>query len=458
MIGLLFKLSLARHILLLLLFLCGTASSFAAIAGPAQAAGFFAPQQQSVHPSKDSGVQAEQKSAYHLPPDKLEKAVHLTRMRHVLHFVSAFWAIGFLRLVLRSKISANLTAWASRRTTRYWLQGFFFLPVLLALLELADLPIGLYYHHLSLIYGLSVQGWGSWFGDWGKSLLLTAVFGTLLLVLLMATIHWSPKRYWLWFWLATIPVLIQTIFVWPVYVEPLFNHFEPLNRSNPELVQQLERVVGRTGIDIPPDRMFLMKASEKWTGLNAYVTGIGKTKRVVVWDTTIQKLPTDDILLIFGHESGHYVLNHIWRGIAGTIALFFVLFLLGSYVVEALIVRNGNRWRVQSLRSWAAIPVFLLTLSILSFFSEPVMNGFSRMQEHDADIYGQEVIHGLVPNPQQTAVDTFQKLGEAYLDDPNPSRWIEFWIYDHPSVTNRANFAASYDPWQPGKSPKYFSK
>ena len=90
-----------------------------------------------------------------------------------------------------------------------------------------------------------------------------------------------------------------------------------MKRLTPALVDKLEEVVARTGTEIPPDRMFLMKASEKTNGINAYVTGIGSSKRFVMWDTTTDRMPDDEILFIFGHESGHYVLNHIPKMLAG---------------------------------------------------------------------------------------------------------------------------------------------
>ena len=95
---------------------------------------------------------------------------------------------------------------------------------------------------------------------------------------------------------------------------------------------KLEKVVARTGTNIPPDRMFLMKASAKTNGLNAYVTGIGATKRIVVWDTTAGRIPDDEVLFIFGHESGHYVLNHIPKMLAGmAFALFFVFWACAGF-------------------------------------------------------------------------------------------------------------------------------
>ena len=215
-------------------------------------------------------------------------------------------------------------------------------------------------------------------------------------------------------------------------------------------------MVARTGTDIPPDRMFLMKASAKTNGLNAYVTGIGATKRIVVWDTTAGRIPDDEVLFVFGHESGHYVLHHIPKGLTGTaFALFFVFW--GCAIFAGwLVKRFGSRWHVDSLSSRAGFVVLLFVLSLAGFLLEPVSNAFSRHFEHQADVYGQEAIHGIVADPQKTAVAGFNALGEAWLEDPDPNPFIEFWTYSHPSVEHRANFAAHYDPWKNGGHGEFF--
>ena len=140
--------------------------------------------------------------------------------------------------------------------------------------------------------------------------------------------------------------------------EPLFNQFEPLARDHSGAGDELEKVVARTGTDIPPDRMFLMKASEKSNGLNAYVTGIGATKRFVVWDTTDRPhAGRRDRMFIFGHESGHYVLNHIPKMLAvGRWGCF--LFSGRARVAEWLVRRFGARWdseRVGSRPRWICL-------------------------------------------------------------------------------------------------------
>jgi STE24 endopeptidase len=219
--------------------------------------------------------------------------------------------------------------------------------------------------------------------------------------------------------------------------------------------------VARTGTDIPPGRMYLMMASEKTTGLNAYVSGIGATKRIVVWDTTAGRIPDDEIMFVFAHETGHYVLHHIPKELAGyALSLLFVYWACAGFAAW-LAGRFGARWRLPErnpLASRAGFIVLIFAITLAGFVLEPAANAFSRHFEHQADVYGQEAIHGLVPDPQKIAVAAFNALGEAWLEDPDPSPFTEFWEYDHPSVKTRANFAAQYDPWANGGHGEFFAR
>lgn len=339
-----------------------------------------------------------------------------------------------------------------------WVQGLVFIVLLLTATTVLDMPLSLYGHHAALVYAQSVQGWGSWLWDQTKGLLLALALGTPVVMLLFWVVRRSPSRWWFWFWIPAMALVLFSVFVAPVLIDPLFNRFEPLAKTDPALVDRLQKVVARGGVEIPADRMYLMKASEKVTTLNAYVTGYGASKRVVVWDNTLAKATPDEISFIFGHELGHYVLNHIPRTLALLGVLLLIEFYLGYRGVRWLLARFGERWRVPAQTDWGALAVFLLVLSVLSFVSEPVVNGYSRMQEHDADIYGQEVIHGIVANPQTTAQKAFQLLGEISLSDPNPNAFVEFWTFSHPSISRRAAFAAKYNPWLLGVRPKFFDK
>ncbi len=392
---------------------------------------------------------------YSLPPDKLAKADHVSAMHVTMDLADEIW--GVIQLVLLLWLGA--IAWMQDRALRMgrnrWVQGYTFLLLFLVATTLLELPLDMYSHHLLVRYGLSVQSWASWFGDQGKTFLLTWIIGGLLLLLLFWVIRKLPRRWWLAFWVCTIPIVLFGIFVAP-YIEPIFNHYEPLQKTNPELVARLEQVVQKGHMNIPPERMFLMKASAKTTTLNADVEGFGHSKRVVVWDTSIAKATPEEILFIFGHESGHYVLNHIPSTLAFIFVLLFLLLYFGFHFVQWAIARFGSRWRISSQQDWGALAVLVLAFSLLSIVIAPVETTFSRSHEHAADVYGQEAIHGIVPDPQAAAKGAFDVLGEAALADPNPNRFVEFWMYDHPAIGRRAAFAKAYDPWASGMEPKYF--
>ena len=414
--------------------------------------------------AQPSAVPQPAAQAYSLPPDKLAKAIALGRIRNILDLVGALWGLAVLWLLLASRAAAGFEAWTQRISRHRWLQGLLFFAVFMVITTLASLPLDVYAHDISRAYGISVQGWGSWLVDLAKGLGLTLVIGAPVLLLFNSIVRRWPRRYWLGAWVVTLPLMVLSIFVSPL-LEPIFNQYEPLAKNHSALVIELEKVVARTGTNIPPDRMFLMKASLKTNGLNAYVSGLGATKRIVVWDTTAGRIPDDEVQFIFGHESGHYVLNHIPKGLALTaVALFFVYWACAGFAAW-LAGRFGARWHLHGqedggtpLSTRAGFLVLIFTISVAGFVLAPVSNTVSRHFEHQADVYGQEAIHGIVADPQKTAVAAFNALGEAWLEDPAPSPFIEFWTYSHPSVQTRANFALRYDPWANGGRGRFFDK
>jgi STE24 endopeptidase len=411
--------------------------------------------------SQPSTVAMTSEKPYHLPPDKLAQAKALGHIRTAIHFGAELWQLAVLVLLLATCSASRLGQWAAAKTPKGWLQACLFSAALVVFLFFAaELPVEAIGHFFSLRYGISIELWPAWLSDEAKTLALEILLETPAFMLLYGLMHWSWSRrcYWIWAWVITVPVMVAGVFLMPELIEPLFNKFEPLSQSHPELVRELQKVVARTGTSIPPERMFLMKASEKSTGLNAYVTGLGASKRIVVWDTTADRMPTDEILFTFAHESGHYVLNHIPKGMTLAVFGLFALFGLAAWLSEWTVRRWGRAWCLASITSLPGLAVLLLTFSLLQDVTEPITNFGSRYIEHEADIYGQEAVHGIVPDPQKTAVAAFNHLGAAYLDDPDLNPFVEFWQYDHPSIQRRARFAAQYDPWVEGQKPRFFPR
>jgi Zn-dependent protease with chaperone function len=357
--------------------------------------------------------------------------------------------------LLRLGTAAKFRDWAESVSDKRWIQALVFVPLLVLTADVVALPLRLYGHVLSRRYEMSVERWDSWLLDWTKEQLLMVGFALIFALILCAIMRRSPQRWWLYLWFAALPVVLFLVFISPWLVDPLFNKFEPLQVEHPDLVAAIENLTRHAGVPIPADRMFLMRASEKTNEVDAYVTGLGASKRVVIWDTTIQKATTNETLFIVGHELGHYVLGHIWKGFLFAAALMLLGFYALFRALHWTLGRWSGDWRIYGPEDWASFAVLLLLVEMGMFLAAPLVNGFSRFEEHAADVYGLEVTHGIIPDSSEVAAQSFQVLGEVDLADPNPPEFITFWLYSHPPLAERLVFAHSYDPWSEGEAPKY---
>jgi STE24 endopeptidase len=390
-------------------------------------------------------------TAYTLSPQRYQKARNLSRIRFRFAIVSFIYGLGVLWMVLRWKLAPKYRNWAERAFSRIPFQALAFAPLILLTIGVFELPISIYENWVSREYGLSVQGWGSWSWDWVKAQLLGVVIGTIAVEILYAVIRISPRRWWLYFWLASLPLALCLFFLQPLVVDPLFHEFKPLAERAPALTVALERMLQRAGENIPPQRMFWMGAAKKSTALDAYVTGIGASKRIVVFDTTIAKMSTPQIVFVAGHETGHYVLYHIPKLLAWNAAILLAVFYLGYRFVGWILARWGQDWGIRGIDDWASLPVLMLLLAIFTFALNPLTNAISRHYEHQADQYGLEVTHGLTADSGQVAAQAFNVLGDVDLADPEPN-WLDvFLFYNHPPIPDRIRFSLTYDPWSNGR-------
>jgi Zn-dependent protease with chaperone function len=391
---------------------------------------------------------------FSLPPDKLAEAQHLSHIYSVLLLAHTAWHILFPALLLTFGIIGWIRDRANSIGRNFFISTLIFVAALLIIYTALDLPFSIYGHQLSLTYGFSVQRWPSWFVDVAKSLVLTCIGGYLFALLLRWLLRIAPNTWWVYLWLFTIPIALFGAYATPLYLDPLFNKFEPLALHYPQLSAQL------THMGVPPERQFLMKASAKTTLPNAYVTGFGPSKRVVVWDTAIEpnKPVTPQILWTVGHECGHYVLNHVRNGILIGLLFMPLGLWLAHRFLRFTLARYGTRWRVPTQNDLGALAILLFAATLLNILQTPFANDISRHIEHNADIYGEEAIHGLVADPQQAVKLACDQMGTQSLSDPNPNPFVVFWAFTHPPTGYRAAYGAAYNPWAPGMEPKYFPK
>ncbi|MFN2385866.1 MAG: M48 family metallopeptidase [Thermoanaerobaculia bacterium] len=401
------------------------------------------------------GPAGESVSRYVLSPERERQAVAYSRARYRLHFIGFLWTLAVLAGLVASRAAARLRDLAEKTSRNRFVQFLVVLVPLGVVQALLELPIGMSRQRLARDYGLSVQSWTSWLADWVKEGAIALAIGIPVLWLVYTALRRIPRRWWLAVGLASIPMAIALVFIAPLVLDPLFFRFEKLEESRPDLVAKIETLTQRAGLEINRNRMFEMNASAKRRSVNAYVTGFGGSKRVVIWDTTLQKMTPDETLVVFGHEMGHFVLRHVWKGILLSCLLLTALLYLVNRAAQWAVARHGRRWGIPSVADFGSLPLLALLLAVFAELSLPVSNAYSRHVEHNADVFSLEATHGVVPDLPRVAASSFQKLGEINLSDPSPPPFIRLWLYSHPPVGERLAFAASYDPWSRGGKPRF---
>jgi STE24 endopeptidase len=405
-------------------------------------------------PPTPTPPQSGQVQGYTLTPGQEAQAIAYAQARHELYFFDVAYGVLALVMLLLLRVAPAFRNLAERASGGNFVQTLVFAPLILLTIDILSLPTAVWGHRLAVKYQLSIQGWGSWIGDWAKGEVLEVAIGVLVIWILYAAIRESPRRWWLYFWLVAIPLIILGGVAEPL-VEPWFYKFEPLANSQPQLSGRIEALTVRAGVQIPESRILEMIASTKLKALNAYVSGLSGTKRVVVWDTTIRRMTEDEVLFVTGHEMGHYVLGHVFDGILFSCGVLLVFLYAAFRLLHWMLARWGETWAIRGADDLASLPVLILLLSVFGFLFTPVSNAYSRHLEHQADQYGLEVIHGMVPDAPVVAAHSFQVLGEVDLEEPNPSTAVKFWFYNHPPLDERMRFAQTYDPWSQGRAPEF---
>jgi Zn-dependent protease with chaperone function len=396
----------------------------------------------------DSQQASAQSSTAPVPvPEPSEKAVSYYRSGVLLWIVNVVWGLLIPALFLFTGFSARIRDWA-KRIGRWWyfIIGVYF-AIFLIINFAIDLPLSYYQGYVRQhAYGLSNQTLGKWFGDEIKGLLIGIVFGFLFLWIPYLLLKKSPRRWWLYTGLLAIPFLVLIILVQPVWIDPLFNKFGPMN--NKELETKILALAERAGIE--GGRVYEVAKSEDTKALNAYVTGFGATKRIVLWDTIIAKLDEDELLFVMGHEMGHYVLGHVWKSI-----LFFSLLIIATlYAIHRtagwLIDKFHGRFGFTELSDVASLPLIILLFSAYFLIVAPAALAFSRHNEHEADRFGLEITRN-----NHAAATAFVKLQQENLAVPRPNVLVKLWQASHPTLGERIDFSNEYRPWQRGEALRY---
>ena len=299
--------------------------------------------------------------------------------------------------------------------------------------EIVTLPFAAWRHTVVVRYGISTQSWGAWAVDLLKSFGVGAVIGGLALLGFFTVTHYAPRWWWAFGAAGAAGLVVLLSFVLPVLVEPVFNKFTPM--ADGPLRTELVELAARDGV--PVKDVLVADASRRTRAVNAYVSGLGPTRRIVVYDTMLTEATPDEVVSVAAHELGHAkdgdVLTGTIIGALGTAAAVIAFFLLGSW--GGLLRRAG----VESIGEPRAIGLLIAVATLAGLVAGPAQAFVSRRIEARADT------HALVLTGDPATFEAMQRrLGTVNLSDPDPPAWEYLMSASHPSTVQRMAAARAY--------------
>ena len=318
----------------------------------------------------------------------------------------------------------RLTRFKPIQTAIYWVEYLLLTTVLVFPLTVYE---GYFREHK---YGLATQTFGPWMGDQLKGLGVGLVLGGIIVVILFGIVRRLPNTWWIWGAVATTVFSIFVVLIAPVYLFPIFNTIKRLD--DPKVTAPILTMARANGI--PAKDVYQIDASKQSTRMSANVSGFGKTMRITLNDNLLRRGSPEEIQAVVGHEMGHYVLNHIYKGIMYQFIEITVGFAVLQWALGWSLARWGEKWQIRGIGDTAVLPLVVLLVSVFFFVVTPLDNTFVRTQEYEADMYGLNTSR----QPDGFAQGAIH-LGEYRKMSPGPIE--EFIFYDHPSGRSRIHAA-----------------
>ena len=368
----------------------------------------------------------------HQPPEiaREEQARAYDSIHNRLFGLRILIYIGLITAYLFSGASAELAEGLRARFGEqwWWVNTFYLLVTFFAFAALL-FPLSVYSGHtLEHRYGLSRQSFSEWMVDYLKELGLELVLGTLLLSIVYAFLHAVPDTWWIWAAVTYMAISVLMSAVWPVWIMPLFHDFEELRES--ELTAAVRRFAEKSGIEVLG--VFKWGLADKTDTANAALTGLGRTRRIILADTMLDRYEQQEIIAVIAHEVGHFKHLDLWRLLSVGAITATVGFYLADWVLQAGVQQFG----FAAIGDIGAFPIFMFALFIYSLISMPFSNAYSRRREYAADAYAVQSVGEAAP-----LISALEKLADQNLSDKEPPAWIEFLLHSHPSIRRRIDHA-----------------
>ncbi len=362
-----------------------------------------------------------------IDPSLLQKITAYTVDNNRFGLVESVFGNAVLILFLFGGLLAVYDRWILSLGQSFILSGLLFTVILTTADKVIDIPFSLYHHFkIENRYGFNTMTFRLWVTDLVKAFLLSLVLGGLIITAGLAIVAASPVWWWLWVWLFLLVFGIFMMYLSPVLIEPLFFKFEPVKAEG--LEDRIRRLMDRAGLRV--SRVFQVDASRRSRHSNAYFTGIGRVKRIVLFDTLIEQMSQEEILAVLAHEVGHWKKLHVLKRIVLTEVSAF----LGLFLASLLMRWDGLPGLVGSEHAsfYARVVIVGFLSSLATFPFTPLSAYLSRRHEREADRYAVD----LTGNAEAMA-SALVKLSRENLSNLHPHPLYAKFYYSHPPVVER---------------------
>lgn len=346
---------------------------------------------------------------------------------------NTLYAIAVALLFMATGLSARIKKMVERFKSRN-LQNLLYAVFYMLLSYVFLFPLNIYQNYFrEHQYGLSNMTFAGWLKDELTGLAVATVGGGIILMLVYIAIRRAGKYWWVWGASITVAFSALVVFIMPVFLMPLFNKYEPLQEG--PLKQEILSMARANSI--PAENVYQFDASKQSDRISANVSGIASTTRISLNDNLLKRCTPAEIKSVMGHEMGHYVMNHIYKGLLQVAVLIVIVFGLVNFLFEKVRARWGQKLNITEIADISSLPVLAAIFTVVMFFCTPITNTMTRTMEAEADMFG---LNAAREPDAEAHVDMM--LSEYRKIDPG--YWEEILFYDHPSGRNRVHMAMQW--------------